>query len=361
MKKLCSIILLFAAAVTYCSCKSDNKKTVEGDHLTDTYEPVNSIYYWKTVFQLDSTDIQFMQKHDIRHIYLRMFDVVTNDNELITGNKTIPAASVMFLKYWDYNPLDEITDLKITPTVYITLDALKAEQGNEDKLAEKIVKRVSNMASYNSISEYVTEFQLDCDWTESTRNSYFELCRNVKDKIEADSLNWKLSSTIRLHQLNQTAPPVDSGVLMLYNTGNIKNPDSHNSILDVADVKPYLKKLAAYPLHLDCAYPSYSWNLIYRNNQFLGIFRDDINKIPGASLQTDSNKIRVSTDTIISGKLLQTGDIIRVESSPFNTISQVKSLVDKELKNLPHSNILYHFDSSNLSQYSDDEIKAIYN
>lgn len=361
MKNLCSIILLISASVTYCSCTSESRKTDIDDTLTEIQEPVNSIYYWKTAFQLDSTDVNFMQKHDIEHIYLRMFDVVTNDNELITANKTIPAASVKFIKYWDYDPLDEIPNLKITPTVYITLDALKAEYGNEKGLAEKIVKRVSNMVSYNSISDCVTEFQLDCDWTESTRLSYFELCRHVKEKIEADSLNWRLSSTIRLHQLNQNAPPVDSGVLMLYNTGSIKNPDSHNSILDVADVKPYLKNLAGYPLHLDCAYPSYSWNLIFRNNKFIGIFRDDIKKIPGASLQRDSNKIRVSKDTILSGKLLQAGDIIRVESSPYNTISQVKKLVDNELKNSPHSNILYHFDSSNLSQYSDDEIKAIYN
>ena len=53
----------------------------------------------------------------------------------------------------------------------------------------------------------------------------------------------RISSTIRLHQLAQTPPEADYGVLMCYNTGDLKDFNTKNSILDVKDVKPYLKYL----------------------------------------------------------------------------------------------------------------------
>ena len=40
----------------------------------------NAIYYWKTVFRLTEYDRQFLQKHHIRKIYLRMFDVDRVEN-----------------------------------------------------------------------------------------------------------------------------------------------------------------------------------------------------------------------------------------------------------------------------------------
>ena len=98
-----------------------------------------------------------------------------------------------------------------------------------------------------------------------TQNSYFELCR-----IAADSLHTKgiaLSSTIRLHQLRDDCPPVDRGVLMLYNTGAIKSSQTENSILSYADVVPYLKKYS-YQKPLDFAYPAFAWGVWFRENMF---------------------------------------------------------------------------------------------
>lgn len=71
----------------------------------------------------------------------------------------------------------------------------------------------------------------------------------------------KLSSTIRLHQLAQTPPDVDYGVLMYYNTGNFKDYKTEISILDIKDVKPYLKYLKSYDLPLTLGLPVYEWNV----------------------------------------------------------------------------------------------------
>lgn len=51
---------------------------------------------------------------------------------------------------------------------------------------------------------------------------------------------------------------------------------------------------------------------------------------------------------------------IRIERPTADEILDIKKLVDKQLKNKKHNNILYHLDESQLSHYSDNEISKIY-
>ena len=53
------------------------------------------------------------------------------------------------------------------------------------------------------------------------------------------------------------------------------------------------------------------------------------------------------------------GDEIRVETSKYQDIISVKSMIEQELSNNSYSNILYLFDLRYLSKYTDDEIKKI--
>ena len=68
--------------------------------------------------------------------------------------------------------------------------------------------------------ENVKEIQIDCDWTASTQEAYFEFLHYLKEKAKDKQI--QLSATIRLHQLSMTPPPVDRGILMMYNTGDVK-------------------------------------------------------------------------------------------------------------------------------------------
>ena len=67
-----------------------------------------------------------------------------------------------------------------------------------------------------------------------------------------------LSATIRLHQLKfigeSGIPPVDKGLLMCYNMGDLHRLRISNSILETAELKKYIKQLSVYPLKLDVAF-----------------------------------------------------------------------------------------------------------
>lgn len=322
------------------------------------HKELNSVYYWKTVFHIDSAEIAFIKKHDIERIYLRMFDVSEDTYAHAIEEKTVPNASVR-IDYRDSRLLeDSLSDKEFVPVVYITLNALKAMKGYEGVLARNIVTRVRNMCEYNGIPN-VSELQLDCDWTKSTEKSYFALCDSVKLGITDLQLPWRLSSTIRLHQLSSDVPPVDNGVLMVYNTGSFNDPDASNSIIDAKDVEPYLKHLPKYPLHLDVAYPTYSWQLLFRKRQFIGLL-SGLNLTDTTQFSSRGENVFVAKrDIPYNDRLILKGDMVRQETSEFEDISNVKRMIDRKLSNREHSNILYHLDSKNLSKYSSDEINKI--
>lgn len=211
-------------------------------------KPCNAIYYWKTQFQLNNYEKSFIEKHDIRKIYIRFFDVdYGQDKDGLF--KALPIATTLF---HDTVP----AEIEVVPTVYITTKAINADS----TFAQLMYKRIIAMAKRNKIRN-IHEIQVDCDWTNSTKDSFFKLCKDLRNILHKDSLS--LSATIRLHQLEKECPPVDYGVLMLYNTGSLYNSNA-NSILDYNDVKPYLSSKQEYALPLDVAFPIYSWGIWMR-------------------------------------------------------------------------------------------------
>ena len=338
---LLAIIAIVAIAVTTVLIKKHKSSQTEDeimavDTLLFSHDEGKGVYYWKTVLSLDDEERDYIIKNNVDRAYVRFFDVV-EDNSLLSSEEIVPNATLQFN--------DKLNVREIIPTVYITDGAIWRMNGSERKWAKKIVERVNNMCSYNEI-EKPNEIQLDCDWTSSTDSIYFKLCSAVKEFWSKHRETPVVSSTIRLHQLNQTPPPVDYGVLMLYNTGSFKNPKTKNSIISVEDVKPYLKNLTSYPLHLDFAYPSYTWNLVFRDNEFLGILRDDVPT--SNSRKVGENLYKIQRDTVIGSTALHKDDIIRCESSSPEVVAEVKKMIEQKMGDRPHSDILYHLDSKNL-------------
>lgn len=357
MKLIFFIIGLLLMLAFSCSKTETVDTAVEAE--TSLHDEMNSVYYWKTVFHLDSSDLSFIKRHDIGRVYLRMFDVTEDNFASDVNMRTVPNASVKVSEA-DYQFIrDSLVNIDFVPVVYITLDAIKAMKNHEEVLASNVVDRVRNMCGYNGMSN-VGEIQLDCDWTPSTEDSFFTLCDSVKATISRLGLSWRLSSTIRLHQLARKAPPVDNGVLMVYNTGSFNNPDAVNSIIDLADVEPYLHRLSSYPLHLDVAYPTYSWQLVFRNRQFVGL-ANGLNLSDTAQFYRKSpNSYEAKKIIPYNDRLIRPGDIVRFESSPADDVIRIKDKIEKRLNGSAHSNILYHLDSANLSKYSPDEINNIF-
>lgn len=111
-------IALTSLLLVVSSCSSDM------DSTQPVHAEMNSVYYWKTVLELDSTNLSFLSDHHVGRIYLRMFDVVDNGVESL-NRRTVPNASVR-VGQDEYNMLNEsLTSIEVVPVVYVTLDALK--------------------------------------------------------------------------------------------------------------------------------------------------------------------------------------------------------------------------------------------
>ena len=257
----------------------------------------NAVYFWRTDLRLDSAEQAFLQRYHINKVYCRYFDVVMNEE----GTEPRPNATIAFSS----NLPDSI---ELIPTIYITEDCMhQAYQG----LAEKIVKRIQQINETNDIRQ-VGEIQIDCDYTSKSRNTYYQFLEEVKQ-----AWGKTLSTTIRLHQLAMAAPPVDYGVLMIYNTGDPKKWEERNPILDIRDVQPYLKRLDDYPLPLAAAYPVYQWVRTIRN--------------------------------------------IRVEHTvEEDEILRVKEAVEKQRSSLKNAIITYHIDHDNINRYKPETYEKIY-
>ena len=257
----------------------------------------NAVYFWRTDLRLDSTELAFLQRYHINKVYCRYFDVVIDEE----GAEPKPNATIAFS-----STLPD--SIELIPTVYITEDCMHQKHAG---LAEKIVKRIRQMNETNDI-KHVSEIQIDCDYTSKSRKNYYEFLKEVKQ-----AWGQTLSTTIRLHQLSMEAPPVDYGVLMIYNTGDPRKWEERNPILDIRDVQPYLKRLDSYPLPLAAAYPVYQWVRMIRN--------------------------------------------IRIEHTVgADEILRVKEAVEKERSSLKNVIVTYHLDKDNINRYKPETYEEIY-
>lgn len=229
-----------------------------------------SVYYWSTVLDIDSTKQAFIDRHGISRMYVRYFDVVAGEDGSPVPNAT--------LRFGTGVP----QGVEVVPAVYIVNECMAADTAG---LAGLILKRILQMNATNDIGG-VKEIQIDCDWTRRTRQRYFGFLRTLR--AMAAERGVKVSATIRLHQLSEGAPPVDRGVLMMYNTGDFTDISCQKPILDTRDAAPYLRHLAGYGLKLSAAYPIYSWRILFRGGRYVGIMHrdDDLPVLPGDSIVT---------------------------------------------------------------------------
>lgn len=357
MKIIMHLFILTLLALFACSCKDCSRyaKMTTTDKQARYVRPdCNSVYYWKTRFALNEYEKGFLKQYQVGRIYLHFFDVDAGDYvEDRYPYALVPIGTVTF-------DSRKPEDVEIVPTVYLTCRAmttLAAKQGEIGPLAEKLVTRILNMADYNDLGP-IHEIQLDCDWTQRTRETFYRFCDSVKVRLAPKRI--LLSATIRLHQLGQAAPPVDRGVLMLYNTGAFSREETQNSILDEKDATQYLKKPIQYAIPLDYAWPTYSLGILFRNGTFLALLHQtDYPEGDLYSVEGDS-WMDVLQEHVLENHLLKPGDRIRLESVPFSTMSKVASAVNRALPDMSHRNILYHLDSTNLSHYLSDEIQTAF-
>ncbi|MBC8047439.1 MAG: hypothetical protein H7Y00_11635 [Fimbriimonadaceae bacterium] len=273
------------------------------------------------------------------------------------ADQPIPVASVAFK--------EKIPDgIELIPVIFITNETLQKINDEEIKtLAFKISKKIGDILQENNLSA-VKEIQLDCDWNEKTEKKYFLLVDEMKKFPLWEKTTW--SATIRLHQIKYAdrtgVPPVDKGMLMFYNMGNIADVSSQNSIYDQETAKQYVAKIDAYPLPLDAAIACFSWGLLFYENKLQRIIYPLYENNLSDSLFTalPGNVFTAKKSFYFEGSFLAEGNTIKIESMTQELSLQSAEILRQYLKNDSMSVILYHLDSTILNYYTNESFENIY-
>ncbi len=332
MKKLIAIFCL----LFLISCNNKN------DQYNQT---VLSYYFWRTNFELDKVEKQSLIDLNITKLYLRYFDVALKDNQ------AIPVQPIIFKQAIPVST-------EIVPVVYIKNEVMLQNRLNTYDLANKIIKFIAQINDRNNIS--CTEIQLDCDWTLNSKENFFHLIEELKKQSD-----WKISSTIRLHQIKYASktgiPNVDHGALMYYNMGRIAT-DSLNSIYDRNIAKKYIGALDDYPLRLNYALPIYAWAIQIRNNQVVRLIsrirEKDVEQVQGIR-KVGVNRFVVEQTDRYFGQLFEKGDEIKVETTTNDQLKEMLQDLYKTTKKRPQEIILYDLNSKNIIVYDKETFKKM--
>lgn len=333
--KLSGFLTVLFTLLALCSCSKKNNPA--------------AFYYWKTNFKLSETEITTLKQLNTTCLYVRFFDVdKRNDSILplgiIAGLENIPDS------------------MQVIPTVFITNRSFVGITKDEvNNLAQRLCNKINKMAVAHKIS--FSELQLDCDWSEKTKTAYFDLLQQLKEKLPGKTV----SVTIRLHQvkypIRSGIPPVNKGVLMFYNMGNLTDAGIKNSIYNTEDAVKYTAYIKDYPIPLDYALPVFSWLVHKRAGKVIGLVSKD--GIPDTSnsimlLKQKPGSFKIKLPFLHKGRYYMEGDELLTERINKTELSDAATLLSgNSNKTKQHKIIFFDLDSSNFKHISHETIKEV--
>ncbi len=337
MKKFRWSLLILIALIVACRHQS---------------KPV-SFYYWKTKFSLNGFEKSILKEQAVKKLYVRYFDVDLKPGE----TQPVPVSPIQ---------LDTaIHAYQVVPVIFIknrTFEQLPAAA------VPALAKNVFGLVTQINQSQNLTtrEIQFDCDWTERTRDPFFQFIRAYRALVDQT-----ISATIRLHQVKYKErtgiPPVDYGVLMYYNMSAITG-DNNNSIYERAVANRYNSSIKSYPLPLDVALPVFSWGLTIRDGKVVELlnkidftqFENDSNFIPrGRGI--NKNRYLVKHACFKAGYYFRENDEIKQEHVSAHDLLDITTQINQHTNNRIGKLIFYDLDSTNLVQYEKDIFEKVRN
>ncbi len=269
------------------------------------------------------------------------------DVDVVDGN-TIPVSPVTFK-----TPLPD--SVQIVPVVFVVNEVLKNRTHKQlDDLAGKIVYYVAGKIKQSGKTSF-NELQIDCDWTQTTRDNYFYLLNCIKANNQLK--NKYLSATLRLHQLkNQKGsgiPPVNRVMLMCYNMGNLRKYGSQNSILEQSELEKYIgHNLSKYPMPVDVGLPLFSWAVVFREKQYAGIAkRLNLALLSDNKLFHQNEPHLYTLQQNLPDYGLKRADEIRWETISGDQLQHAAQHIQKYLKSDTVNIIYFHLDEQSLKHY----------
>lgn len=285
----------------------------------------------------------------MRRLYAKFFDVDWDEST----QTAVPQAIISI-------DSSSLRDLELIPTIFITNRTFQHLDFEKiPGLAKKIWTAIQQLASHRTIPE----IQIDCDWSGSTQYSYFALLKQLRQESSARCI----SATIRLHQLHDPGatgvPPVDRGVLMFYNMGDLEAWQEENSILNLEKAKPYLKDNPHYPLPLDLALPIFHWAVVFRGPDMIALINNlDLADLSDTSRfqKIDPGRFEVVKSTYIKGHYLYKSDKLRLESSTYPQLVAAVKLLKPIWKPEPGVHLIfYHLDTATIKNFCHESLAAL--
>ncbi|WP_231425828.1 MULTISPECIES: hypothetical protein [Pedobacter] len=312
-----------------------------------------TFYFWRTDYKNNKSETEYLHQFKSKSLYVRIMDVDFNPD----FQQDIPVSPIKFS-----DPLPQ--QVNIIPVVFLVNRIFNQIDSNRIKLlADHIAVFVEAKVKQAGKSNY-SELQIDCDWTKTTRDHYFNFLNHLKIHPLLKGKN--ISVTLRLHQVKNVAtsgiPPVEKAMLMCYNMGNLRKYGEQNSIIDQKEMDIYLKDyLENYPLKLDVALPIFEWAVVFRNLKYAGISK----RISKAQLR-DKKLFKQRGNTILYDLLidypaagLRHGDVIRWEEiSPEDLLASSKFL-SRYLKPEERNLVFYHLDIDLLKHFTNEDFQKV--
>lgn len=354
---------------------------------TENQQIERTSYYWQTTMDFDAVDDSLANNLKLSTLYIRYFDIDWN----YTYKSGIPVGTLNEDSDWAFGLNANFGHRNIIPTVFITNKTFKnTDKKDLDKLVNNTAKKIEQInerlkkwyanstvknedyqdyekqkqaraAQELSFDSSIVEIQIDCDWTASTKDKFFEFLEKLQSKFG----DKPISCTIRLHQYRDRKlmgiPPVKRGLLMCYNVSEVQKYDTKNAILDTEVVKQYLID-KAYPIKLDIGLPMFSWAAWYRGTEFKGIVSGwNENDAADKSLyrNTKQNRYLVSKDTVIGTHYLREGDMLRWDNSDETEINHTIDILIKKL-NLSGSRIAFFDWETEKIKRHENELETYY-
>ncbi|MBS7253379.1 hypothetical protein [Flavobacterium branchiicola] len=354
------------------------------------HEVIRSFCYWKTNLVFDKQDDSLMQNLNVKHMYVRFFDIDWNPY----AKEPLPVATIYDIRLNDSKP-------DITPSIFITNEVvLQSNKQQLDSLAVRIAKRVNQIGvkmnevtadkntnaivypqdyyknenykrlNYDSVKSIelaklkvdFKEILIDCDWTQKSQKNYFYLLKQIKKEYPAA----KIAATIRLWQYKYAekagTPPVDKGLLMCYNLSKPDDFKAKNSIGTSEELAQYITH-DKYKLKLDIALPLYSWAVVFRGDQFKGIL-SDYDQLRNDSLKVkkiSDSKYILQDDVLIGQTYLRNGDEIRIEKISEEELEKMISIVKSKIQIDNQTKVtFFSFDKKYINDYGIPNISNYY-
>ena len=340
MNRICSIILL-SLFVFATGCKNHKNNVLP------------SFYFWKSEFSITKTETEYLKQLGCTKLYVKFFDVDLDQEKRFP----IPISVLQ--------PADiRKTELQIIPVVFIANRVfLLPNDSMIQNLAEKVADKIREICEKGKIP-IIKEIQFDCDWSLKSKDRYFEFLKNIRSEFLNKGII--LSSTIRLHQvkfaIKTGIPPVDRGMLMYYNMGDINDYNTVNSILDLDKAEKYLAFIDEYPLELDVALPLYSQGVLFRRGKVV----DLVNNLDEKTIAKDNlfgkiknNLYQCQDNHYFMGKYYYKSDLLRIEETNYKNLKKAAKQLSSHLPLHNFTLSFYHLDSNFVKQYSNENLNHI--